>query len=330
MIVVTGGAGFIGSVLAVEMNARGRDDLLLVDRLDHEEKGHNAAAIQYEELLDGETFRTRLREGDFDRAGVEAIFHLGAITSTTEQSWELFEDVNVAFSQEIIRWCADRGVRCVYVSSGAVYGDGSGGYSDDHALFDTLAPLNLYGRSKLLVDIWARDGGYLDQVVGLRYFNVYGPNEYHKGDMRSVVAKKYDQLRAQGYVELFASTSSRYRDGEQMRDFIYVTDAVAATLYFLENRRAAGVFNVGTGAARSWNDMARAMFAAEGQPRDVRYVDMPANLRAQYQDFTQADIGKLRAAGWRGEMRSLEEGVTDYVTNYLRNHRHYGAAVAGP
>ncbi len=330
MIIVTGGAGFIGSGLIWGLNKRGEEDILVVDSVDHKEKEHNLAALKYEERMDGKEFREELLAGGLDNKGVSAVLHMGAISSTTEQSWGKLENVNVAFSQEIIRWCADKGVRCVYASSGATYGDGGGGYGDDHELFDDLKPLNLYGQSKLMVDIWARDGGYLQEVVGLRYFNVFGPNEYHKGHMRSVVVKKFEQLEREGVIELFKSNDPRYADGEQKRDFLYVKDAVAATLHFLDRPDEAGVFNIGTGEARTWNDVAAAMLEALGKDpaaslrANVRYVDIPSELAEQYQNYTQADITKLRVAGFSQKMISLEEAVKDYVQNYLLNHLHLG------
>jgi ADP-L-glycero-D-manno-heptose 6-epimerase len=323
MIIITGGAGFIGSALVGALNKRGRSDLLVVDRLDHDEKEHNLSALKYEQLIDGTDFRKGLREGLFDQKKVEAVFHLAAITSTTERDWALFEDVNINFSQEVVRWCVDRAVRCVYISSGATYGDGSEGYSDDHDLFDRLKPLNDYGRSKLLVDIWARDGGYLNQVAGIRYFNVFGPNEYHKGAMRSVIAKKFEQMQKDGVIELFRSNNEKFGDGEQMRDFIYVKDAVDATLHFLDNKQACGVFNVGTGVARTWNDVAKAMFNAAGKKVEIKYIDLPAELKGQYQDFTQAEITKLRGVGFQKSFMTIEEAIGDYVKNYLMEHAHY-------
>lgn len=323
MIIVTGGAGFIGSALVGALNKKGRSDLLIVDKLDHDEKEHNLAALKYEKLVGGDEFRRDLKEGLFDKERIEAIFHLAAITSTTERNWSLFEDVNIAFTQEIIRWCVDREVRCVYISSGATYGDGSLGYSEAPELFDKLQPLNDYGRSKLLVDIWARDAGYLEQVVGIRYFNVFGPNEYHKGAMRSVIAKKYEQMQKEGVIELFKSNNTKYKDGEQRRDFVYVKDAVEATLYWLENKRACGVFNIGTGVARTWNDVARAMFKAVGKKVNIRYIDLPPELREQYQDFTQAKISRLRGAGYKRPFMTLEAAIDDYVKNYLIKHGHY-------
>lgn len=323
MIIITGGAGFIGSALVGALNRKGRNDLLVVDKLDHDEKEHNLSALQYEQLIDGTDFRKGLADGLFDKQNIEAVFHLAAITSTTERNWELFEDINISFTQEIVRWCADREVRCVYISSGATYGDGSAGYSDDHDLFDELKPLNDYGRSKLLVDIWARDGGYLDQAVGIRYFNVFGPNEYHKGAMRSVIAKKFEQMQKDGVIELFRSNNEDFGDGEQKRDFIYVKDAVDATLHFLDNKQACGVFNVGTGVARTWNDVARAMFKAAGKKVKIKYIDLPEELKDQYQDFTQADITKLRAAGFNQSFMTIEAAIDDYVKNYLMKHAHF-------
>jgi ADP-L-glycero-D-manno-heptose 6-epimerase len=323
MIVVTGGAGFIGSALVWALNKRGEENVLIVDKVDSDEKEHNLAPLKYEELVDGDEFREGIKAGRYD-GQVEAIFHLGAITSTTESDWQKFVDNNVEFSQEIIRWCVDREVRCVYISSGAVYGNGSQGYSDDHGLFDSFKPLNLYGKSKLDVDIWARDAGYLDKVVGLSYFNVFGPNEYHKEAMRSVVAKKFEQVVNEGVIELFKSDNKKYSDGGQIRDFIYVKDAVRATLFFLDQREAAGVYNIGTGQARTWNDLAKAMFSSVDKEPNIKYVDIPSELVGQYQDYTQAEVSKLREAGFKDEFTSLEEAVDDYINNYLIPHKHLG------
>ncbi|MFH1354141.1 MAG: ADP-glyceromanno-heptose 6-epimerase [bacterium] len=327
MIIVTGGAGFIGSGLVWGLNERGREDILIVDSANHQEQEHNLAAVKYEALIDGESFREKLKQDFFDDGEIEAVLHMGAISSTTEDSWEKLEDVNIAFTQEIIRWCVDRAVRCIYASSGATYGDGGQGYSDDHEKFEELKPLNLYGKSKLVLDIWARDGGYLNEVVGLRYFNVFGPNEYHKGHMRSVMAKKFKQIRDGGVIELFKSNDEKYKDGGQKRDFLYIKDAIGATLHFLnDNKEVGGVFNVGTGRARTWNDVAETMFASLDKKANIRYVDIPPELAKQYQNFTQADITKLRAAGFKEEMTSLEEAMGDYIKNYLANHLHLGEA----
>lgn len=329
-IIITGGAGFIGSALLWGLNERGITNVLLVDDIEHDEKEKNIGALQYEELVSIKEFRDKLLAGDYNQAGVEAIFHMGACSSTTEKNWEYLLDNNVEYSKDVIRWCFDRGVRCVYASSGATYGDGSCGYSDDHSLFDELKPLNLYGKSKLMVDIWARDGGYLNKVVGLRYFNVFGPNEYHKEGMASVMCKKFPQMRAEGVIELFRSNSPDFADGEQKRDFLYIKDAVAATLHFLDHKDLAGVYNVGTGKAETWNAVAKAMFTAlrpaEGkQPKtNIRYVDMPVNLRDQYQNFTQADITKLRKSGFKQLFTPLDKAVRDYVVNYLNGGRCLG------
>lgn len=323
MIVVTGGAGFIGSVLAWALNQRGRTDVVLVDEVNHAEKERNIAPLGYHHIVDVEEFKQQLLN---DRLSykVEAIFHLGAISSTTETDWNKFLERNVNYTKAVIQWCVDHNARCVYASSGATYGNGQQGFSDDHALFDQLKPLNLYGKSKLDVDIWARDNSYLEKVVGLRYFNVFGPNEQHKEHMRSVVAKKFEQLEQNGVVELFKSYNPNYQDGDSTRDFIYIFDAVDATLFFLDHSEANGVFNIGTGQARSWNDLARAMFAAVNKEPNIRYIDMPENLRNQYQYFTQADITKLRAAGYDKPFLSLEDSVKDYIQTYLLTGKHVG------
>jgi ADP-L-glycero-D-manno-heptose 6-epimerase len=324
VIIVTGGAGFIGSAVIAALNERGEKNILLVDAIDHDEKEHNIGHLLYERLVDIGQFREQLVAGAYDSAGVKAIIHLGACSDTAEQDWDYLADNNVAYSQDVIRWCFDRGVRCIYASSGAVYGNGSEGYSDNHDLFERFEPLNLYGKSKLLVDTWARDGGYLEKVAGLRYFNVFGPNEYHKNDMRSVIAKKFEELHQKGIVTLFKSYHSDYQDGQQKRDFIYITDAVAITLFFLDKPRIAGVYNAGTGVAATWNEVAKAMCGALNVPTRIKYVAMPKALRDQYQYFTQADMTKLKKAGWRTRFVELEAGVRDYVTHYLVPHRHLG------
>ncbi|MBI3255654.1 MAG: ADP-glyceromanno-heptose 6-epimerase [Candidatus Andersenbacteria bacterium] len=322
MYIVTGAAGFIGSTFVWALNKRGIFDILMVDTVDHDEKEHNVAELRYEELVSGDEFRTKLAAGDYDSADVKAIIHMGAISATTEKSWEKLKRENVEFTQEIIRWCADRGVRCLYASSGQVYGDGELGYSDDHDLFDQFKTITLYGKSKLDVDIWARDGGYLDKVVGLRFFNVFGPNEWHKEHMRSVINKQWDAVAKDEPMKLFKSDVPKFADGGQMRDFVYVKDAVDASLWFLDNPEVNGVFNIGTGIARTWNDVAKAMFTAAGKKPKIEYVDIPDVLKGHYQSYTLADTTKLKAVGYKKPFSSLEDSITDYVQHYLMPHVH--------
>lgn len=325
-IIITGGAGFIGSALLWALNKRGETDILLVDEIDHDEKEKNLAALQYEELVGIKDFREKLNAGDYDNSDITGIIHMGAISSTTETNWDLLEDNNVEYTKDIIRWCQSHNVRCVYASSGATYGDGSHGYDDDPNLFNELEPLNLYGKSKLLVDIWARDGGFFDSasggLTGVRYFNVFGPNEYHKENQASVPCKKFSEMKEKGYIELFKSNSPDYKDGEQKRDFVYIKDVVDVTLWFLDHPEVSGVFNVGTGKARSWNDMAKAMFVTLGKKPKIKYVPLPKNLANQYQNFTQADISRLRAAGYKKPMTDLEDAIEDYLKNYLKEEKH--------
>ncbi|MBM3330000.1 MAG: ADP-glyceromanno-heptose 6-epimerase [Calditrichaeota bacterium] len=305
--IVTGGAGFIGSNVVKALNRRGEDDIIVVDHLNHPGKEANLELLRFRHYIEKADFRNRLGGGAFDDARL--VIHMGACSSTTETDEDYLMDNNFRYSQELCRWCLRRGVRIVYASSAATYGDGSQGYSDDHSLIPHLVPLNLYGKSKLLFDRWAWETGALEQVAGIRYFNVFGPGEDHKGEMRSVVNKAFEQVQATGRIRLFKSYMPEYADGEQVRDFIYVEDAVAMTLYLLENPEVNGIFNCGAGQARSWNDLASAVCAAMDVPVNIEYIDMPEDMREKYQYHTEAVMGKIREAGYDATFLSLEEGV---------------------
>lgn len=317
MIVVTGGAGFIGSVLVWALNRRGREDILIVDHLGTNEKWHNLVGLSFVDYLDKAEFIDSLDQGRFDGA-VEAIFHLGACSSTTESDAGYLMENNYRYTLRIGTWWEHHPeVRFVYASSAATYGDGSRGHGDDEALLPRLRPLNMYGYSKHLFDLVAARRGWLSRAVGLKYFNVYGPNESHKGPMRSLVNKAFPGVRDEGRIRLFKSHRPEYQDGEQVRDFVYVKDAVEMTLFFMDRPEIHGVFNIGTGNARSWNDLAAALFAATGREGTVEYAPMPEAIRPKYQYHTQADMSKLRTAGYTGECRSLEQGIAEYVQTYL-------------
>ena len=322
MIIVTGGAGFIGSALIAKLNERGCEDILVVDEVDHERKQRNLQPLTYADIVGIPEFRTRLGSGDYDDAGVDGVLHMGACSATTELNWEYLQDNNVDYSKELITWCATNNARCVYASSAATYGDGSSGFSDEHSRFEEFEPLNPYGKSKLLVDIWARDEGLLKNCAGARYFNVFGPNEWHKGGMRSVINKKFPEITSGQAFTLFKSDHPDYADGDQERDFIYVDDAAEVSLWLLENPQANGVFNVGTGVARTWNDLASSMYKALDRNEEIIYIDMPANLKNRYQYHTQADVSKLRAAGYSKDFSSLENSIQDYVRNFLLPDLH--------
>jgi len=313
--IVTGGAGFIGSNLMAELNRRGEQAILVVDSLGTGEKWRNLVGLQYEDFMDKSLFRDAMwQEGMLDE--VEAVFHLGACSATTETDADYLVDNNYAYSRELCTWCLERGVRFIYASSAATYGDGSLGYSDDDDITPTLHPLNMYGYSKQMFDLWALQNGLFNEIAGLKYFNVYGPREDHKGEMRSVVNKAHGQILKTGEVTLFKSYNPAYSDGEQKRDFVCVTDAVDVTLWFLDNPGACGLFNCGTGVARTWNDLANATFAAIGREPSIRYIEMPEALIEKYQYFTEADMTKLRAAGYCTPPTPLEDGARFYVQSF--------------
>jgi ADP-L-glycero-D-manno-heptose 6-epimerase len=323
-VVVTGGAGFIGSVLVWELNRCGCSEVAIADFGAHREKCANLTGLRYTEMIEPGHLATRLLSGSMGK--LDCIFHLGACSSTTETNEKYLRENNYEYSRKLAEWALGAGVRFVYASSAATYGDGSAGMDDsDPRQLERLRPLNLYGQSKQWMDLHAWREGWLDRIVGLKYFNVFGPNENHKGDMRSLVCKSYAEVLRTGVIQLFKSYRPEYRDGEQRRDFLYAKDAVKMTLHLAANPAANGIFNIGSGEARTWNDLARAVFASLGREPRIEYIDMPESIREKYQYFTQADIRKLRAAGYVAPVTSLEDSVRDYVVNYLVAGRSIGA-----
>jgi len=314
-IIVTGAAGFIGCNLVAELNRRGHTDILLVDALGHDEKWKNLVGLHYEDILSPDQFLRCIEQPHAPKAS--ALIHLGACSSTTEQNADFLLDNNYRYTRTVCEWALTQDTRFVYASSAATYGDGNLGYDDAEATTLQLQPLNMYGYSKHMFDLWALRHRLFDRIVGLKYFNVYGPHEAHKGDMQSVVPKAYSQIVDRGWVGLFKSDRPEYNDGGQMRDFIYVRDVVDATLHFAKHREHSGLLNCGTGKARSWNDLARGVFSAMNRTPDIRYIDMPPTLLGKYQYFTEATTTNLRAAGYTPPFTELEDGIHDYVTNYL-------------
>lgn len=325
MIVITGGAGFIGSSLVAELNLQGVEDILIVDNLGNDEKWKNLRTLRFSDYCDKNDFLEHIDKGSFDGLNIDSVYHLGACSSTTEMNVSYLLKNNYEYSKAVAIWAKSISARFVYASSAATYGDGENGFDDieGHEL-TKLKPLNAYGYSKQVFDIWMQKKGLLSSCVGLKYFNVFGPNEYHKKDMRSFVLKAFEQINKTGELKLFKSHRSDYCDGEQKRDFIYVKDAVKMTVFCMHNKKCKGLINIATGYARSWNDLATATFNALGKQVDIQYVDMPESIRNQYQYYTRGNIGKLFNYGWQGKIMSLEEAVEDYVKNYLLNGSYLG------
>jgi ADP-L-glycero-D-manno-heptose 6-epimerase len=318
MILVTGAAGFIGSVVVQALNEDGIDDLLLVDHLGTSDKWRNLLGKRFRDYLDHQALLDRIARGDLDRAKVTAVLHIGARTDTTERDADLLLRLNFEYSRALCGWALARRARFVYASSAAVYGDGSLGFSDADELTPRLRPLNAYGFSKWLFDCWVLHKGLGRKVVGLRFFNVYGPNEYHKGRMASVVFHAYPRAKREGSVLLFESDRPDVAHGEQKRDFVYVKDAGRVVRHFLRKRSANGIFNVGSGQARTFRDLGVALLkACRRSPRGVRYVPMPEDLKGKYQYFTQADLTRLRRSGFEDPTTGVEAGVMEYVRQYL-------------
>lgn len=330
MIIVTGGAGFIGSAIVWQLNQAGRSDILIVDSLGQSEKWKNLAALDYADYIEKDNFLELVLSDqlhdcfDFGEKGIEAIIHMGACSATTQLDARYLIHNNFEYTKHMAQLALRADARFIYASSAATYGDGQRGFADDEADLSTLRPLNMYGYSKQMFDLWARREGLLKRIVGLKFFNVFGPNEYHKGDMSSLVLKAYHQIKDSGQLGLFKSYRDDYADGEQMRDFVYVKDVVTMALFFLDHPQANGIYNIGSSSAHSWNALAGAIFAALGKEPNIHYVEMPQTLREKYQYYTCSDIGKLRAVGYTGQHWSLPAAVHDYVVNYLMTNNHLG------
>lgn len=311
-IIVTGGAGFIGSAIVWRLNQLGENNILVVDRLDSSDKWKNLAPLKFADYLDADAFLENL-----DKFGkTQILLHLGACSATTERDANFMMRNNYEFTKRLANWSVEKDVRFIYASSAATYGDGSNGMNDGTDDLNKLRPLNVYGYSKHLFDLYAHQNGLFDKIVGLKYFNVFGPNENHKDDMRSLVNKAFAQIRETGKLQLFKSANADYEDGEFGRDFVYVKDAVEMTLHFIENR-ASGLFNIGSGKMHTWNELAKAIFNALELKPNIEYIEMPVHLRDHYQYHTQADLTRIRETGFEKPMTSLNEAVADDVRNYL-------------
>lgn len=321
VILLTGAAGFIGSYMLGYLNKKGFTNIIIVDDFSEEDKWFNFDSKSFTAKVEREELFSWLQSTGQQ---IDAVYHLGARTDTTEFDYSIHERLNVQYSKDIWNYCVANTIPLIYASSAATYGSGELGYKDDHAIVDQLQPLNPYGVSKNEFDKWALQQEQQPPFwAGVKFFNVYGPNEYHKGRMASVIFHAYNQIKKTGKVKLFRSHKPEFKDGEQLRDFIYVEDVAAVCYWLLENKPAPGLYNVGTGKARTFNDQVTAIFTSLGLTPQIEYIDTPEDIRDKYQYFTEADMGKLQAAGYSHPFFSLEEGVKDYVTNYLQRKAYY-------
>ncbi len=338
-IVITGAAGFIGSCMVSYLNRKGFENLILVDEFEDEEKELNLLHKKYSVRVERENFFDWVQR---EKPAVDFVFHLGARTDTTEFDYSIHQHLNVEYSQKIWNYCSINNIPLVYASSAATYGEGELGYNDDHDIIEQLSPLNPYGISKSEFDKWVlHQEDHPPFWAGLKFFNVYGPNEYHKARMASVIFHSFNQIKQNGKVKLFRSHKEGYKDGEQLRDFIYVKDVIAVCYWMMEecmsressavsgkltthnSRLTSAIYNLGTGQARTFNDLVKSTYAGLYLQPQIEYIDIPEDIRDKYQYFTEAAMDKLRAAGYTKEFCSLEKGVNDYVRNYLSNNAFY-------
>jgi ADP-L-glycero-D-manno-heptose 6-epimerase len=317
MIIVTGGAGFIGSAFVWKLNQEGIEDIVIVDRLGKTDKWKNLVNLRFVNYIHKDEFYD-LIYNDTLSFDVEAIIHMGACSSTTERDADYLWQNNFAYTGQLAEWALERNIRFIYASSAATYGDGKQGFSDDHSKTIELKPINMYGYSKQVFDLRVLRHSWEDKIAGIKFFNVFGPNEYHKGDMTSVIFKAFNQIKETGKVRLFKSYLPQYPDGGQMRDFVYVKDCIEVLWWLFKNQDVNGIFNLGTGKARTWNDLISAVFAAMGTRQKIEYIEMPEPIRNQYQYFTQAEMDKLHSVGCPVSFSSMEDSVRDYVVNYLQ------------
>jgi len=315
MIIITGAAGFISSCLVARLNELGYKELVLVDDFSHEDRKKNYESKEFKELVDRKSFISWLDE---NQRFCQFVIHLGARTDTTEFSKEIFDELNLEYSKQVWNKCIEHALPLIYASSAATYGGGELGYDDNHEVIESLKPLNPYGDSKNDFDIWA-----LKQKrkpffwAGLKFFNVYGPNEYHKGRMASVVFHAFNQIKEKGSMKLFRSHNPEYKNGEQLRDFVYVKDVAEVIVFLMEHRKNSGLYNLGTGEARTFLDLTKATFKAMDRKEDISFIDTPEDIRDKYQYYTEANMAKLQGIGYDKPFTTLEEGVKDYVNNYL-------------
>jgi ADP-L-glycero-D-manno-heptose 6-epimerase len=317
MIIVTGGAGFIGSAFVWKLNQEGIEDIVVVDRLGKTDKWKNLVNLRFVNYIHKDEFYD-LIYNDTLSFEVEAIIHMGACSSTTERDADYLWQNNFAYTGQLAEWALERNIRFIYASSAATYGDGKQGFSDDHSKISELKPINMYGYSKQVFDLRVLRHSWEDKIAGIKFFNVFGPNEYHKGDMTSVIVKAFHQIKETGKVCLFKSYLPQYPDGGQMRDFVYVKDCIDVLWWLFKNQDVNGIFNLGTGKARTWNDLISAVFAAMETREKIEYIEMPESIRNQYQYFTQAEMDKLHSVGCPVSFSSMEDSVRDYVVNYLQ------------
>ncbi|MBM4150787.1 MAG: ADP-glyceromanno-heptose 6-epimerase [Ignavibacteria bacterium] len=315
MIAVTGAAGFIGSCFVRTLNEQGYNDILIIDSLEQDDRWNNLVTKKFRGIEHPEVFKRKCSEGIYDAHDISALIHMGACSSTTERNAEYLLENNYRYSIAMAQFALAHDIPFIYASSAATYGAGEKGYDD--ASVSELRPLNMYGYSKQLFDEWIMGNGLEQSITGIKFFNVFGPNEYHKGDMASMIFKSWKQVQHNGHISLFASDIPEYPDGGQMRDFIYVKDACEVMWKILQSKQSHGIINLGTGKARTWNDLAHAVFKALGKQSDIRYVSMPDSLKGQYQYYTQAVMDKLQSSSSAHQFLELEDSIADYVVNHL-------------